>query len=285
MDPKPPATRVLLAPASNGSSAAIRLPPRETPLSPDDHLVTPEVTRDELIRGRRVVAMPALPPHADQQFGLGYVIGAHVKPGFTGSAELLTRVSEGSDFATDVCVRKSGTNPETGARYLEELAFEVVNEQSLRDITEKAEDLTRRGVRRVIAIFVKKGEVCEWVSGAFRRLDPEAILADPTLARPLRVRALIDAAEADDAVAQALLAKHNPVLVKSRTEAEAKALAAGEAKGLAAGEAKGLRAAVRDLCEVLAIPLTPEREDTITKMTVTDLETLRERIKRDRRWD
>ena len=32
----------------------------------------------------------------------------------------------------------------------------------MRDITVRAEDLSNRGVRRLIAIFVKKGEVAEW---------------------------------------------------------------------------------------------------------------------------
>src|SRR5262245_57620536 len=155
MDPKHSDGGMLLAPAKTGAGA-LRLPASHDFPPVDEHIVQPETTRDELIRGRRVVAMPALPPHADQQFELGYVIGAHVKPGFTGSAELLTRVSKGSDFATDISVRRSGTDPETGQRYLEELSFEVVNEQTMRDITEKAEDLTARGVRRVVAIFVKK---------------------------------------------------------------------------------------------------------------------------------
>jgi hypothetical protein len=224
-----------------------------------------------MIRGRRVEAMPALPPHADRQFDLGYVIGAHVRPGYVGSSELLTRAGKGSDFATDVSVRRQGTNPETGTRYLEELAFEVVNEQSERDITEKAEDLTARGVRRVVAIFVKKGEAREWSakSGAWRKLDPDATFSDPTLLRPLRVRELLDAAEADNAVAEALRAKRNPVIVRVQEE----------------GRAEGLRAAVRDLCELLDIRLTPEREGALEGMQSAELDALRERLKRDRRWD
>ena len=58
----------------------------------------------------------------------------------------------------DTSVRRAGIDPSTDARYLEELAFEVVSEQSRRDITERAEDLARRGVRRLIAIFVKQSE-------------------------------------------------------------------------------------------------------------------------------
>lgn len=65
-----------------------------------------------------------------------------------GSTELLTRVGPKSDFATDLCIRREGIDADTGRRYLEELAFEVVSEQPLRDITDKTEDLLARGVRR-----------------------------------------------------------------------------------------------------------------------------------------
>jgi len=40
------------------------------------------------------------------------------------STELLTRAGPRSDFATDTCVCRSGIDPRTGSRYLEELAFE-----------------------------------------------------------------------------------------------------------------------------------------------------------------
>jgi hypothetical protein len=186
--------------------------PEAPPL--DEHLVQPETTRDQLVRGRKVVAMPSLPPHGDRHFKIDYDIGAHVKEGYVGSTDLLTRSAETSDFATDTCVRKEGIDPRTGQRYLEELAFEIVNEQSMRDITEQAEDLTARGVRRLIAIFVDKGEVCEWCpsTGDWNTLDPEGTFADPTLVRPLRIRELLHPAEADNAVVCALSAKGNPVL-------------------------------------------------------------------------
>ncbi len=181
----------------------------------DDHLVQPEVSRDEVIRGKRIQAMAANPPHADQQSRLDYVLNGHVRPGFVVSAELLTRVGQKSDFATDVCIRRDGIDPKTGKRYLEELAFEVVSEQSLTDITHKAEDLLERGVRRVFALFVKSGDVKEW-KGAWALIDRE--IADAFLARPLPVQALADAAAADNAVVQALDAKGNPAIVQIRQQ-------------------------------------------------------------------
>jgi len=40
----------------------------------DDHLVEPEVTRDQIIGGHRVVKLPADPPRADQWGRLNFVL-------------------------------------------------------------------------------------------------------------------------------------------------------------------------------------------------------------------
>src|SRR5689334_17918445 len=122
MDPKG-WTGMLCAPAAGGA-AALRFPSREAAPRVDEHLVQPE-TREEMVRGRRLVAMPAKPPHADRHFGLDYVLGGHVKPGWVGSTDLLTRTAKASDFASDTCIRKAGQDEVTGARHLEEVAFEV----------------------------------------------------------------------------------------------------------------------------------------------------------------
>ena len=254
MDPKSHAP-ILLAPPADGSGAA-RFPGRAPLPSPDEHIVVPELTRDEVIRGRRVVAMPALPPHAERQAGLGYVIVAHVKEGYVGAAELLTRVNEGSDFATDVCVRREGNDPATGTRYLEELSFEVVNEQRPRDIREKAEDLTARGVRRVVAVFVKTGKVCEWsrAKGDWEELDSKGVLDDPCLRRPVQVRALLDAAAADDEVARALMDKHNPVIEALRTET----FRAGRDEGRHEGRHEGKALAILDVLAARGVVIPGE---------------------------
>jgi hypothetical protein len=41
---------------------------------------------------------------------------------------------------------------------------------------------------------------------------------------------------------------------------------------------------VRDLCEVLGIALSPEREAVLEAMAGPELATLREQLKRERRW-
>jgi hypothetical protein len=205
------------------------------------------------------------------------VIGAHVREGYVGSTELLTRSSESSDFATDTCIRRDGIDPTTKTRYLEELAFEVVNEQTLRDVTEKAEDLSARGVRRVVAIFVKSGEACEWSAekSGWTKLDPDGIFSDRTLARPLYVKELLNAAEADNAVARALLAKNNPVL--------AQRLADGAKKGLAEGEKKGLRQGIEIACELLGIELTAERRARMSELDASGLESWLAHLRAERR--
>lgn len=74
----------------------MHLPGRDSFPRVDDHLIEPEVTRDEIIGGRRVIALPANPPHANQQSDLDYVLRAHVAPGYLTAADLLTRLDEDS---------------------------------------------------------------------------------------------------------------------------------------------------------------------------------------------
>jgi hypothetical protein len=234
----------LKAPGATGT--AQYLPSRGDFPRLDDHLVVPEVTRDEVIKGRRVVAMPAAPPHGDQHFRLDYVVAAHVAPGYEGSTDLLTRMGKKSDFATDACIRKTGNDPATGTRYLEEIAFEVVSTQSERDAADKAEEMLARGVRRVFGIFVKGlRRVCEWSpeSGRWVPLDSGARIEDPCLVVPLAVPALLDAAPADDAVVEALKAKRNPEILKLEAAAKARGIAEAilrvlEARGIAVSQAQ-----------------------------------------------
>jgi len=241
MDP-PYSREPMLAPSAYGHAVRAYAPGAERVSMPglDDHLVKPEVTRDEIVRGERMVAMPSLPEHGDRHFGIDYVLGAHVKSEYVGSTDLITRFSPGSDFATDTCIRRGGTDPSTGGRYLEEVAFEVVNTQSASELRVRAEDVTARGVRRFFGIFVKKGLVAEWSSkkGTFVPIAPDGEIADPTLATPVSVRALLDAAEADNGVARALLSKNNPVLVAAREKEREE----GREEGLLQGKASSLLA-------------------------------------------
>ncbi len=284
MDPKLPSGSMMMAPPADGSLGTRHFPSSRDPerreierrLPPvDQHIVTPETTRDQVIRGRHVIAMPSLPEHGDPHFSLDYLLGAHVKEGYVGSTDLLTRVAERSNFASDTCVRKKGVDPKTGERYLEELAFEVVNEQSNRDINEQAEDMTARGVRRVVAVFVKKRKVCEWstATSSWQELDLDGTFTDPTLARPIRVRDFLYSDETDNAVVHALVDKGNRVFI-TMVETERNDV-----------RMKERRQAVRDLCEVLGMNVTPQQDASLDAMPLDGLDELRSRIKRNRTWD
>src|SRR5262249_7060059 len=98
----------------------------------------------------------------------------------------------------------------------------------------KAASLANRGVRRVFAIDVERARAFEWSRelGTWSILDGDASIVDPVFAVPLPVRALLQTAKADDAVAAALLAKRNPVLETALEEAEVK----GNARGVQQGE-------------------------------------------------
>src|SRR3954469_14359566 len=104
----------LKAPGRSDGGAPRHLPGHGPFPRVDDHLVEPEVTRDEIIGGHRIVAFPAHPPHADQQNELDFVLRTQVALGYRAAADLLTRFDEESDFASDACIYKVGVDPATG---------------------------------------------------------------------------------------------------------------------------------------------------------------------------
>jgi len=230
----------------------------------DEHLVEPEVTRDEIIGGRRVVALPAEAPHAVQHGELNYVVHAHVAPGYVASLGLLTRFDQDSDFASDVCVRRAGVDPQTGTRHLEELAFMVVSEEKAQVVAEKVPRMHRRGVRRIFAVFVESRQVCEWSSegqGIWQPLGLASSIEDPCLVKPLPVAALLDRAAADDAVIEALAAKGNPELRRLEDAARREK-----------GRVEGIATSILRFLEKRGIAVSPDQRQEI--LSCADLDRL-----------
>ena len=187
----------------------------------DDRLVEPD-TRYEMYDGELVYVSPADPPHGERHLQLAALIEAHTGFAFEAAADLLTRTSRVDDVAPDVSVYPDAPDPRTGGRQLEQLAFEIISTQSLGRATTKAVKLTARGVRRVFAIDVERSRVLEWSTdrGTWHELDAADHIADPALEVPLPIEAMVHAAKADDAVARALVARHNPVIEAVRAEGE-----------------------------------------------------------------
>jgi hypothetical protein len=251
----------LKAPGRSGYSSPMHLPGRGPLPRVDDHLVEPEITRDEIIGGQRRVALPAQPPHATKHVDLDFVLRAHVAPGYRAASDLLTRHDQSSDFATDVCIYKDGVDPETGARYLEEIAFEIVSEQNQRVVTEKAARMHQRGVRRIFSVWVKGNQrVCGWSpeSRSWLLLDRDASIEDPCFVRPLSVAALLDAAAAENAVVEALSAKGNPALQER------------EAAARAEGQAVGKADAILQILEARGVAVNPSQRQEILRCSDSD---------------
>ena len=224
----------------------MHLPGRGSSPAVDDHLVVPEITRDEIIAGRRVIAFPAEAPHGDKQVDLDSLLRFHVAPGYVVSADLITRFAVDSDFASDTCVRREGTDPATGRRYLEEIAFEVVSTQSERNAAEKAQVMHRSGVRRIFGVWVKgRRKACEWSaeSESWSLLEEGSQIEDRCLGAPLPVKALLDAALVPRAVVQALEAQGHPAVQELKETAKAEGIAESilevlEARGITVSPAR-----------------------------------------------
>lgn len=226
----------------------------------DERLVAPG-TPYEIWDGELVYVAPADPPHGTRHIQLAALVEAHTGAEFEVAADLLTRTSRIDDIAPDVSVYPAAPDPATGGRQLEHLAFEIASTQSLGRAGRKAAKLAGRGVRRVFAIDVERSRALEWSAalGTWTPLDPAGHIDDPALAVPLPIEVLIQNARADDAVARALLAKHNPVLARDRAEATAE----GEARGKALGETLGRAEAVIVLLTARGVALDAATRERI----------------------
>jgi Uma2 family endonuclease len=217
----------------------------------DDRLVEPE-TPYEMLDGELVYVSPAHPPHAELHVRLAALIEAHIGPAFQAAADLLTRTSKVDDIAPDVSVYPAAPHPETGRRQLEQLAFEILGKGSRRRAARKAAKLAGRGVRRVFGVDIKRSHVMKWSTelDSWRELDASGHIEDPALEVPLPIDAILHAAKADDAIARALLARHNPViearLVEHHGEGVREGLARGVEQGLARGVEQGLARGVEE---------------------------------------
>ncbi len=248
------------------SGASLHLPGRGSLPAVDDHLVVPEVTRDEIIAGRRVIAFPAEVPHGDKQVDLDSLLRFHVAPGYAVSADLITRFTVDSDFASDTCVRREGVDPATSRRYLEEIAFEVVSTQAERRATEKAQIMSRSGVRRVFGVWVKgRRRVCEWSAESERwlLLEEGSQITDRCLGAPLPVKALLDAALVRRAAVQALETQGEPAIQELKEVAKAQGIAEGIARGTAQGIARGTAESILAVLEARGITVNPAQRDEI----------------------
>lgn len=59
----------------------------------------------------------------------------------------------------------------------------------------------------------------------------------------------------------------------------------GRREGQKEGERKGLQQGIRTLCDVLAIPLTPQREQALAALDAAALQALLTTLQQTRRWD
>jgi Uma2 family endonuclease len=202
----------------------------------DERLVAPEM-RFEIIGGKVEYVPPAGESHGSRHSKITALLEAYAAEGYDVATDMLTRTSEKGDMAPDASVFPRARDPRTGGRQLEELAFEVLSTERLAHAARKARALTERGVRRVFAIDVEQRRALVWSASQkiWDVLPPDSKIEDRALALPLPIRALVEAAKPDDAVAQALITKKNPVI----TSALQRASQAGERRGKLEGKLEG----------------------------------------------
>ncbi len=216
-------------------------PDRELP--PVHEALLADETPYELYDGRLSRVASANPPHAIRHTEVAFVLRANTAPGYISALDLKTRVDQRSEVAPDASIYPAEEDPETAGRRLEELVVEVTGRQAFTVVTRKARKLSKRGVRRILCVRVKRQEVVEWerAAGAWgSAFGPGATVTDRCLVRPIAVASLLDAAAADNEAALGLLEKKTLALVAALGEAHGK----GDA-GRRAGHRAGHLAAAR----------------------------------------
>lgn len=260
----------------------MQLPSRAEPWPRvDDHLVEPD-TREEMIEGVRIYAQPASLPHASTNVRIDAVMAGNARDDYEVASDLLTRVDHDSDFASDVCVLRRGIDPESGARYLEELAIEIVSSQSLARVTKRAKLWAKRGVRRIFAVFTRKQEVREWLHEreTWLTLASDATIDDPILVQPIPVRALLQRDVAERAVIEGFARREVPALL-AREQA---ARDLGMAEGMAAGRKQALVEAIAAVCEVLGLRFAARERAELAALDADALEAALASLRTSRRW-
>jgi Uma2 family endonuclease len=237
-----------VAPSAPRSTVSGRRSSKRRGGSPDvdARLVMPE-TRFEIIEGEVEYVAPSDEPHGTRHSKISALLEAYAAKGYDVASDMLTRTSLKGDMAPDASVFPAARDPRTGGRQIEALAFEVLSTERLGHAARKARALTERGVRQVFAIDVERKGALVWsrATNTWKILPLDGAIEDRALALPLPLRALVDAASTDDAVAQALIAKKNPVIAMALADARQE----GELEGERRGERNGV---IRALLAVLA---------------------------------
>lgn len=136
-------------------------------------------------------------------------------------------------------------------------------------------------MRRVFGIWVsgdidgkqvENGPIKEWSRENERwvELADNDAIDDPCLSRPIAIRALLDAAAADDAVVEALAAKNNPALERYKRDS----YQTGKRDALEAS----LRQHLRDLASAYDVELTARRLRHIDRLDIDGLQDLRNHL-------
>ena len=143
------------------------------------------------------------------------------------------------------------------------------NEQDLQD---KIAELLTGGTRHVWVVRLggpRRVEIYEPGKPVRLATSGDELVAPGILQNPVQVDALFDRTAAHEAVLRNLLQRKGYESLDAVREE---------------GREEGLRAAVRDLCDVLAIPIDAAREKALSTMDLAALDALRARLKRDRSW-
>lgn len=239
----------------------------------DERLVAPEA-RYEIDDGKLVYVAPADEPHGEAHGALAALLRAHCAAEYKVAIDMLTRTSKVSDIAPDASVYPAARDPRTGGRQLEEIAFELLATTRLSTAASKADQLTKRGVRRVFGIDLVKRRVVEWSRqlSSWSILPIVGVIEDRVFAEPVPIEGLLDIAANDDLVVRAWRMRGHPEFAAEREQGRAEGREEGREEGRVEGREEGLRDALRTVLTARFGPLEGDVAARIDRATFEMLE-------------
>jgi Uma2 family endonuclease len=227
--------------------------------------------------GQLVNAAPAGPAHAEIHVALVALLVASVKPSHKVYVDMFTNLGTvpKKELAPDISMVAHYEQDEP--RPLEEVVVEICSTQPLADAERKLRKFANRGVRKLWCLPLSKQTVWQWDHkiDTLRILPSVGDLEDELLVRQLPLNVLLTTTLQDSEIAQALLAKDNPVLEQNRNEG----IQLGRKEGV-----QSMRAAIQVIAELVGIILDDIHQTQLERCSLSKLESLSGYLKERRTW-
>jgi Uma2 family endonuclease len=265
--------------AGPGAEAGVsyRFPSKNDSLPAPGELSIPGEDGYKLEDGQLVYAAPAGTAHEELHAALVALLVAFVKSSHKVYVDMLTNLATVPKNELAPAISMVAHYEQDESRPLEEVVVEICSTQPLANAERKLRKFASRGVRKLWCIQLSKQAVWKWDHrmDGLRILPSDGYLEDEVLVCPVAVNVLPKTTFQDNEIAQALLAKENPVLKRNRDDG----IKFGRNEGV-----QSMKSAVQVIADLVGITLDDTQQTQLEQSSLSKLEALSGYLKKHRMW-